>query len=183
MNGRAVRAASLFVMFAACMPAAAGAQSDPRGADAPPRAQPSLPDAPGVEVARAACAGCHGAALIVGQRLTRPGWDREVAKRERWARPVPSSDRDRLLDYLAGQFGVATTPASLVVAGERGRQIHDRACFTCHDDGFTRAQRLTAAGWRRTVAKMVQWGAAVPADDAEALVAFLATLPMAPATR
>jgi len=183
VNRSAVRTASLSLMLVACAPAVTSVQSNVPETDTPLRAQVSLPDAPGVEVARAACAGCHGAALIVGQRLTRPGWDREVAKMERWSRPVPSSDRDRLLDYLAGQFGVATTPASPVVAGERGRLVHDRACLTCHDDGFARAQRLTAAGWRRTVAKMVGWGAPVPPDDVEALVAFLATAPTAPAAR
>ena len=177
MMRRTVRAATLASLLAACLPVAAGAQADGRAANAPLRAQAALPDAPGIDVARAACTGCHGAALIVGQRLTRGGWDREVAKMERWSRPVPPSDRDRLIDYLGAHFGVANNPAPAARPGTRGREVHDRACLTCHDDGFTRAQRLTAAGWRRTVAKMVQWGARVPSDDVEALVAFLVTVP------
>jgi cytochrome c5 len=175
MTRRTIRAATLVSMLAACLPVAAGAQADVRAANAPLRARASLPDAPGIDVAQAVCTGCHGAALIVGQRLTRNGWDREVAKMERWSRPVPPSDRDRLIDYLAAHFGVADNPLPAVGPGARGREVHDRACLTCHDDGFTRAQRLNAAGWRRTVAKMVGWGAPVPPDDVDALVAFLQT--------
>ncbi len=168
MSGRFARRASLCLSLAMSTPAAAGAQVS------------ALPSTPGVEVARGACVSCHGADLITGQRLTRAGWDREVAKMERWSRTVPAPDRDRLLDYLAGQFGVPPSPPAATAApSERGREVHDRACLTCHDGGFTRAQRLTAAGWRRTVAKMVQWGAPVPPDGVDALVAFLLTAPPA----
>ena len=173
MSGRAVRTASLALMLATCASAGAGAQTDVREADAQFRAQISLPDAPGVDVARSACVACHGAALIVGQRLTRAGWDREVAKMERWSRPVPSPDRDRLIDYLAGQFGVTPTPASVAAPVVRGREIHERACLTCHDDGLARSQRLTGAAWRRTVAKMVGWGARVSGEEVAPLIAFL----------
>ncbi len=178
MSVRAGRTAALFLMLTACMPVAGGAQAPVPGAvDA--AAQTSLADAPGVEVARGYCLSCHGADLIVSQRLTRAGWDREVAKMERWSRAVPASDRDRLIDYLAGRFGVPRAAESVAAPGERGREVHDRACLTCHDGAFTRAQRLTAAGWRRTVAKMVQWGAPVPPNDVDALVAYLSTAPAA----
>jgi len=173
VNGCAIRTALLWVSLAAFAPASIGAQTEVRESDAPLRVQVSLPEAPSVDVARSACAGCHGAGLIVGQRLTRLGWDREVAKMERWSSPVPSPDRDRLIDYLSGRFGVTSTPMSIAVPGARGREIHDRACLTCHDDGLARSQRLTVAGWRRTVVKMVGWGARVSPEDVEALVAFL----------
>lgn len=175
MSRRAVCAASLSLVLAAHVPVHGGAQQTvPAVGNAAAKASVSLPDGPGVEVVRGHCISCHGADLIVGQRLTRVGWDREVAKMERWSRSVPSPDRERLLDYLAGHLGTAKGPAAAGGAsGPRGREVHDRACLTCHDDGFTRAQRLTAAGWRRTVVKMVQWGAPVPSDDVDALVTFL----------
>ena len=177
MSVWAGRAVSLFLLVMAGVPGAGGAQAPTRGAvDAAAGSQASLADAPGVEVARAYCVSCHGATLIAGQRLTRAAWDREVAKMERWSRAVPSPDRDRLLDYLSGRFGVAVAE-SAAAPSARGRAVHDRACLTCHDAAFTRAQRLTAAGWRRTVAKMVQWGAPVPAEDVDALVAYLSTAP------
>ena len=111
MTRRLARAVWLSWMATACVPALAAGQANGRESEAPLRAQAALPDAPGVEVARANCASCHGAALIVGQRLTRVGWDREVAKMERWSRPVPAQDRDRLLEYLARHFGVTRTPS------------------------------------------------------------------------
>ena len=111
MSRRIARAASLSLMFAACLFTIAGAQSNAPEADTRLRSKVSLPDAPGVDVARTACTSCHGAALIAGQRLTRVGWDREVAKMERWSRPVAAPERDRLLDYLARHFGVTRTPS------------------------------------------------------------------------
>ena len=49
-----------------------------------------LPDGPDVALVRARCMTCHGADLIVQQRLTQVGWDREVAKMVRWARRSPT---------------------------------------------------------------------------------------------
>ena len=161
MNRRAARTLSLSVVFAALTAVAGGQVS-------------TLPEAPGVEVARGHCVACHGAEMMTGQRLTRTGWDREVAKMERWSRPVPAPDRNRLVDYLAARFTVTAAAESAAAPVERGRAVHDRACLTCHDAAFMRAQRLTEGGWRRTVAKMIGWGAPVPPDDVDALIAFLA---------
>jgi hypothetical protein len=111
VNPKAARAAWLACGFAAGLSLTAGAQGNAGDEKAPLRSQASLPDTPGIDVAKANCTGCHGAALIVGQRLARTGWDREVAKMERWSRPVPSADRDRLLDYLVRHFGLTRTPS------------------------------------------------------------------------
>jgi hypothetical protein len=109
---RTARTAWLWCVFAAGLGLCqtAGAQGTGAGETPLLRAQASLPDAPGFDVARAACSGCHGPALIVGQRLTRAGWDREVAKMERWSRPLPPPDRERQHDNLAPHVGVNRTP-------------------------------------------------------------------------
>lgn len=134
---------------------------------------PVLPVSAGSEVASSKCLGCHGADLIVSQRLAQGGWDREIAKMERWGARLTPEERAALLGYLVREFGVrpaASHDPQLVAAGEA---VHKEACRTCHDDGFVEQQRLDAAGWGREVDKMVRWGAKVAADEKPALVAFL----------
>jgi cytochrome c5 len=132
-----------------------------------------LPDGAGVEVARAKCIGCHDADIIVSQRLSPTGWDREVAKMERWGAKLSAEERPVLVSYLTRQFGlrpVAAHDAATVAAGEA---VYQQTCRTCHDDDLSEQQRLSAAAWGRTVDKMVRWGAKVSADEKPALVAYL----------
>ena len=66
---------------------------------------PALPEGPGVAVARAACVSCHESDLIVSQRLSSPGWDREIAKMERWGAKVSADERGPLVAYLTSRWG------------------------------------------------------------------------------
>lgn len=147
------------------------ATSSAAGAQAP---TPALPDGPGAAVAKAACVGCHELDLIVSQRLSTGGWDREIAKMERWGARVSADDRALLLRYLARQFGLrpAVSHDAQAVAG--GKAVFKTACITCHEDDLSAQQRLPAAAWGRTIDKMVRWGAKVSADDRGPLVAYLA---------
>lgn len=132
-----------------------------------------LPESPGAAVARAQCIGCHEADLIVSQRLSPTGWDREVAKMERWGAKVSADDRPALVGYLARHFGLqplASHDAAAVAAGEK---VFTTTCRTCHEDDLSAQQRLSAAAWGRTVDKMVRWGATVSAEEKPALVAYL----------
>lgn len=144
------------------------------GGTAMPRAQaPALPAGAGAEVAQAKCIGCHDADLIVSQRLSPAGWDREVTKMERWGATLTADERRALVGYLTRQFGVrpaVSHDAALVAAGEA---VFKEACRMCHDDDLSEQQRLSAAGWGREVDKMVRWGAKVSAEEKPALVAYL----------
>ena len=51
------------------------------------------------------CLTCHEADLIEQQRLTRAGWDREIAKMERWGAALSTLEREELLTHLAIRFG------------------------------------------------------------------------------
>lgn len=152
----------------------AGAGAGALGAQAPAQAPSApLPQSPGADVAAAKCISCHQADLIVSQRLSPTGWDREVAKMERWGAKLSPEERPVLVGYLTREFGVrpkASHDASAVAAGEA---VYQAACRVCHDDDMSEQQRLTAAGWGREVDKMVRWGAKVTADEKPALVAYL----------
>jgi hypothetical protein len=49
-------------------------------------------------------------------------------------------------------------------------------CLLCHDTALISQQRLTEAGWRREVDRMIAWGAPVAPGEREALIAELARL-------
>ena len=76
------------------------------GGAATARAQaPALPVGGGSEVATARCLGCHGADLIVSQRLAQGGWDRELAKMERWGARVSADEKPGLVAFLTSRWG------------------------------------------------------------------------------
>ncbi len=132
-----------------------------------------LPPGPGREAVTTRCVSCHESDLIVQQRLSRAGWGRSVDKMIRWGAVVEPGEREPMLDYLAAHF--APKPAaSHIVATAGSEAIYKRACLTCHEDDLIESQRLSRAGWIRSVEKMMRWGAEVPASDKEALVDYLA---------
>lgn len=144
------------------------------GGTAMPLAQaPALPAGAGVEVAQAKCIGCHEADLIVSQRLSPAGWDREVTKMERWGATLTADERRTLVGYLTREFGVRPAVSHDAAAVAAGEAVFKEACRMCHDDDLSEQQRLSAAGWGREVDKMVRWGAKVSAEEKPALVAFL----------
>jgi cytochrome c5 len=54
-----------------------------------------------------------------------------------------------------------------------GKATADAACLQCHSASMAAQQRLTEKQWTASVEKMVRWGAAVPADRKNELVAYL----------
>ena len=132
-----------------------------------------LPAGPGRDIVAKRCITCHEADLITQQRLSRVAWSRSVDKMVRWGAVVASDERDLMLGYLSAHF--APTPvASHLVATAQHEGIYKRACITCHEADLIDSQRLTRAGWVRTVDKMIRWGAVVAEADKEGLVDYLA---------
>ena len=134
-----------------------------------------LPVGVGADVVRAKCVLCHEADLIVQQRLSRPGWVREVEKMIRWGTVVNDAEKETIIDYLAANFG--PKPASVIPpssAEEPGKKLFQERCLLCHEADLTEQQRLSRAGWTREVDKMIRWGAVVNDAEKEALVSYLA---------
>ena len=133
---------------------------------------PSIDGADGQDV-RTKCLGCHQADLIAQQRMTRDGWDREIAKMERWGVVLSAAERAQMLTYLAGRFGRDVVSGATVPADGEG--VYRAACRSCHEDDLASQQRLSAVAWSRTVDKMASWGARVTPEQKPALVAYLAS--------
>jgi sulfite oxidase len=63
-------------------------------------------DGPGQKVVDTRCLACHDTSLIRQQRLTIPGWTREVDKMIGWGAGVTDGEKRSLIEYLAAHFGV-----------------------------------------------------------------------------
>ncbi len=59
--------------------------------------------AKGAAEERKSCIGCHSARISSTQRLSRPGWERELDKMVRWGAKI--ADREALLAYLLDKYG------------------------------------------------------------------------------
>src|SRR5262249_18382846 len=64
------------------------------------------------------------------------------------------------------------TPSTSLPAGPGAERVK-KDCLTGHRADLVVQNRLTRAGWTREVDKMIRWGAAVPPDDREVLIAYL----------
>jgi hypothetical protein len=54
-----------------------------------------------------------------------------------------------------------------------GKELADRGCVFCHSADMSVQQRLTEKQWTAEVTKMTGWGADVPADKRDELIAYL----------
>jgi hypothetical protein len=75
---------------------------------------------------------------------------------------TPANDALPMVGTELGQF-----PAGSM------KEIADQACLNCHSADIALQQRLTQKQWTSAVDKMVRWGAPLPEDKEEALVAYL----------
>jgi cytochrome c5 len=132
-----------------------------------------LPPGPGVEIARNRCLRCHEADVIVVQKLTRAGWEREVEKMKRWGAIVKDDEQAALVDYFAARFTAQPTALPTTTRETHGKEIFEAKCQLCHESDVVVAQRLSQAGWGREVDKMVRWGAVVNEEDKGPLVDYL----------
>ncbi len=55
----------------------------------------------------------------------------------------------------------------------RGRHSFENNCLMCHAAPIMASQRLSPEQWKTEVTKMIGWGAPVPDDEREPLLAFL----------
>jgi cytochrome c5 len=72
----------------------------------------------------------------------------------------------------------AARPAAIVsgqadAQADKGEQIQNAQCISCHDLRPIQTQALDKDGWTKVIASMVEKGAEVKAEDTPALVAYL----------
>jgi cytochrome c5 len=132
----------------------------------------TLPAGAGADVFKSRCVICHEADIITSQKLSLAGWTRSIDKMVRWGSQITPAEREVLQPYLAQHF--APRPVASHASTDAGAATYKKACLVCHDADIIEQQRLTPAGWTRSVEKMMRWGAAVGDADKQPLVDYLA---------
>ena len=74
---------------------------------------------------------------------------------------------------LTGMVVSAVARAQETAKPERGEQILNSACLTCHDNRPVDTQALDDAAWTKNVKAMIEKGAEVKAADVSVLVDYL----------
>jgi len=140
---------------------------------AAPAPSEDLPDGPGRQTTSARCLTCHGADIIREQRLARAAWTREVDKMIGWGASVTPTEKDEIVNYLSAQFGINdSAPVTATDANEPAAALFPR-CLSCHGMPLIEEQRLSAAGWKREIDKMVGWGASLTEPEIQLLTEYL----------
>lgn len=93
-----------------------------------------------------------------------PSSGKPSAKKHRKAKPAPSNF-DKQLPVLGTRL--AEFPPGEVKA------VADQACLNCHSADIVWQQHLTDKQWSAEVDRMIGWGAQVPAEQKDALTAYL----------
>jgi len=70
----------------------------------------SLPPGSMQAKATTSCMECHGARIILQQRLSMAAWTKEVDKMIKWGATVEANDHDALIDYLSANFSPDQPP-------------------------------------------------------------------------
>src|SRR5438045_6317238 len=77
--------------------------------------------------------------------------------------------------FAAGTIGAITATAGQETPKiERGEEILNASCTTCHDRRSIDVQALDEAGWKKLIDSMIEKGAEVEKDDVPILTAYLA---------
>ena len=83
----------------------------------PAIAQDALPEGPGKAETVAACSGCHGIGQILGEHRAADAWATTVTSMINNGAPVADADFDKVVGYLAANFGTeGTAPAAAAPA-------------------------------------------------------------------
>ena len=69
-------------------------------------AEAVLPAGTAQQKAVTACMECHGASILVQQRISKGAWLKEVEKMTRWGAVVAPEDKDLLVEYFSSNFPV-----------------------------------------------------------------------------
>lgn len=138
--------------------------------------EPELPAGPMRDTTRVACLFCHDASIIIQQKLTREDWTRVVNKMVRWGAPLGEENLDAMISYLAQNLAppLPRRAPSELGHGAAADKIR-MGCLFCHNADIIVQQQLDPTAWKRTVEKMIGWGAAVSPDDRKAIIHYLMT--------
>jgi mono/diheme cytochrome c family protein len=151
-------------------------------ANAPLRAQQdaSLPPGAGQELVATACTQCHAASVFTHLRWGKEAWRHQVYDMVERGAQVSPAELDTVVTYLTTNFGPGVpfpgqTPAHPALPPGAGADIVATRCTICHSAERVTSANRSRAQWTTVVARMVFFGAPLPGDQTQAVIAYLST--------
>lgn len=95
-----------------------------------------------------------------------------VFARETLAQSAPHAKARKKAPAFDEKLPMLSTQLSELPPGA-GKAVAESTCLKCHSADMLRQQRLTEKQWSASVTKMVGWGAEVPDDKKDELLAYL----------
>jgi mono/diheme cytochrome c family protein len=111
------------------------------------------------------CGQCHELSVVTEARLDWEGWSASVDHMVEQGAQLTDIERDAIATYLSTRQEVA----------ERGFAIVEAECVVCHTLTVIDEARLDWDGWETAVEHMVEQGAPLDQEQAEAVIEYLAT--------
>jgi cytochrome c5 len=145
----------------------------------PVRAQQQnlLPPGDGHDIVATACTQCHAPSTFAPLREGPDGWRRLVYDMILRGAQVGPDDVDKVVDYLATNFGPGinlpeTKPVTLPDGA--GKDVVEKNCVLCHGLDRLAATKRSAGQWNAIVTQMVFFGAPLSGDDQKTVTTYLA---------
>jgi cytochrome c5 len=153
--------------------AAAGALALPAWA----QQQAPLPAGENHDLVAATCTACHPQSTFNQIRRGPDAWRLQVYDMILRGAQVGPGDIDKVVDYLATNFGPGVNlpdskPASLPEGA--GKDLVEKNCVLCHGLDRVAGARRSAAEWSRIVAQMSFFGAPLSEAERQTAATYLA---------
>jgi mono/diheme cytochrome c family protein len=152
-------------------------------ATVPAAAQPQhadpFPPGEGRDVVAVACTQCHAPSAFTDLREDTDAWRQQVYDMVLRGAQVGPGDIDRVVHYLAINFGPGVNvplPVRAVTLPEGpGKDLVEQDCVLCHGLDRVAAVKRPPAGWSEVLKKMQFYGAPVSGNDEQTITAYLET--------
>jgi cytochrome c5 len=123
-------------------------------------------------VLNSACATCHDLAGVMPGVYTTAEWRETINRMIGYGASISADDTELIVQYLASD---AAPGEAAEVDQAAAQALLDTACATCHDLTAVQPDLYTAAEWSEVIQRMIEYGAAVTADQTELILDYLAT--------
>jgi mono/diheme cytochrome c family protein len=135
-----------------------------------------LPAGDGHDVVAVACTQCHGPSAFMQLRVSQDAWRLQVYDMILRGAQVGPDDIDKVVDYLAINFGPGVNVpqgAAVTLPDGAGKDVVEKNCVLCHGLDRIADTKRSAGQWDAIVARMVALGAPLSGDDKKAVTGYL----------
>ncbi len=126
--------------------------------------QGQLPEGQGKRIVVTACTSCHDLAAITEKKCTRDEWTTLVKRMVTRGASLSNDETATVVNYLTRNFGKQ----------DRGRELFEDVCTSCHDVRRVESRRLSREDWRDLTKGMLSEGFVLTDEETSLILDYLA---------